>query len=173
MIFTRTGSEEKLKEKINSFGTGFEAYIPLYNRLKKFDKEYEIVTRPLFPGYLFVKAEDEEALKGCLLKIADFNKLLSSGKNIVPLSAEEESIIDKLCGKEHILDISYGYKDGRDVHFTSGPLVGMENLIKKVNRHKRIAVIEIDMLNEKRELIVGAAIADKKESSTTTENNDW
>lgn len=174
IIFTKTGKEEYLKNKLEEqvIKPGEEAYILLCNRIKKINGEYTVVTKPLFPGYLFINTENEEDLKKYLRKLPIYNILLGSGNDVVPLNKQEEIFMDRLCGKNHILDISYGYKVGRVTHITSGPLVGMESFIKKINRHKRIAVIEIDMFNERRELIVGASIADKEEEVNTTSYGD-
>ena len=163
-IFTQEGLEGNLKNEIEEWliRPGEEVYLLMNNRLKKFDGEYKIITRPLFPGYVFVNTEDEERLRAHFRRNTEISKLLYSPEandNIVLLSEEEEKILDQLCGKDHVLDISTGYKDENGAHITSGPLVGMENMIKKINRHKRIAVIEIDIFS-KRELIVGLEIPD-------------
>ncbi len=163
-IFTREGLEENLTNEIEErfIRPGEEVYILMNNRLKKYDGEYKIITKPLFPGYVFVNTDDGERLRAHFRRNTEISKLLYSPEaddNIVLLGEKEEKILDQLCGKDHVLDISTGYKDKDGVHITSGPLVGMENMIKKINRHKRIAVIEIDIFSN-RELIVGLEIPD-------------
>lgn len=161
VIYTRAGNEEKLRDKITDLVLlpGDEVYIPMYNRQKKYEGEYRVVTRPLFQGYVFYETEDGISLWERLRKITDIKKLLRDGDDeVAPLKKEEEILLYKLCGKEHVLDISEGYKEGSRVRVIKGPLMGQEALIKKVNRHKRIAVIEIDMFQRKMELVVGLQI---------------
>ena len=172
-IFTREGCEETLKNEIEErfIRLEEEVYILMVNRLKKYDGEYRIVARSLFPEYVFIDTEDDDRLSINLRRNREIRALLFSSdpdENIVVLGKEEEKILDRLCGKDHILDISYGYKDEDGVHITTGPLVGMERIIKKVNRHKRIAVIEIDFLSKKKELIVGLDIENGKEPGSDT-----
>ena len=160
MIFTQTGNEEDLKDKLKELVLlpGEEVYIPVYNRQRKYGGEYRIVSRPLFPGYLFYETERVGDLRERLRKITDFKRLLSFDGDIIPLSADEEILLYKLCGKEHVLDVSTGYREGDRVRVIRGPLMGMEANIKKVNRHKRIAVIEIEMFNRTMELVVGLEV---------------
>ena len=163
VIYTRAGNEEKLRDKIIDLVLlpGDEVYIPMYNRQKKYDGEYRVVTRPLFQGYVFYETEDGSTLRDRLRLITDIKKLLRNGDDeVTPLRDEEEILLCKLCGRDHVLDVSEGYKEGETVRIIRGPLMGQEALIKKVNRHKRIAVIELDMFQRKMELVVGLQILD-------------
>ena len=49
------------------------------------------------------------------------------------------------------------------VIITSGPLKGNEALIKKIDRHKRRAYLEIEMFGRKVEAQVGLEIVKKRE----------
>lgn len=51
-------------------------------------------------------------------------------------------------------------RNGRPV-ITSGPLKGREGLIRKIDRHKRIADIEIPLAGERRQVTVGLEIYEK------------
>ena len=48
------------------------------------------------------------------------------------------------------------------VVITSGPLMGMERNIKKVNRAKRQAVVELVFMGEKREITHGLRVINKE-----------
>ena len=85
VIYTRAGNEEKLRDKIIDLVLlqGDEVYIPMYNRQKKYEGEYRVVTRPLFQGYVFYETEDGMALWDRLRKITDIKKLLRNGDDEV------------------------------------------------------------------------------------------
>ena len=65
--------------------------------------------------------------------------------------------------------MSRGYqKDGR-IYVTEGPLKGLEHLICRADRHKRIAWLKVKLLGEARRLKAGLEIVkkiEKKEEST-------
>ena len=54
--------------------------------------------------------------------------------------------------------MSYGMQVGDKVRVTEGALVGLEYRIVKIDRHKRKAVIEIELFREKKEITVGLEI---------------
>ena len=62
---------------------------------------------------------------------------------LVRIGAEEEKILRNLCGKEHHLEMSRGIIREGNAQVTDGPLKGMENRIRRIDRHKRLAKIEI------------------------------
>ena len=52
-------------------------------------------------------------------------------------------------------------KDGKPV-VTSGPLKGRESLIRRIDRHKRTAEIEIPFVEDDMRVIVGLEIYEKQ-----------
>ena len=59
-------------------------------------------------------------------------------------------------------DSSVGYFEGDNIVVTYGPLVGMEGSIKRIDRHKRLALVEMDMFDRVTEVKVGLEIIEKK-----------
>ncbi len=159
-VFTRAGREILVRDKIRDMvlRPGEEVYVPLYNRQKKYGGEYKIVSGVLFPGYLFCKTEDAEDLKKRLRMILECAKLLGSENIIIPLKGEEEMLLYKLCGEEHVLDVSTGYYEGDSVRIIKGPLMGLEGRIVKINRHKRIAVLSVELMQRSMEITVGLEV---------------
>ena len=49
----------ELWARSNLWERGLEAYLPIYLKLRSHARKREMVMRPLFPGYLFVKADLE------------------------------------------------------------------------------------------------------------------
>ena len=160
VIYTLAGKEKVVEQKIRELVLlpGEDVYIPTYNRQKKIHGKYEIVTGILFPGYIFYETEDVSELRERLRMVLDVTKLLGSGNFIIPLRDEEEVLLYKLCGKEHVLDVSTAYYEMKEVRVIQGPLMGMEARIKKINRHKQTAVIEVEMLHRIMEITVGLEI---------------
>ena len=58
--------------------------------------------------------------------------------------------------------MSEGFIENDRVVITSGPLQGNEGLIRKIDRHKRKAYLEIDMFGRKLKTQVGLEIVRKQ-----------
>ena len=63
---------------------------------------------------------------------------------------------------EHLVEMSVGYMEGERIVVMEGPLMGKEGMICKVDRHKRIAVIEVEMFGKTTTAKVGLEIVAKR-----------
>ena len=70
--------------------------------------------------------------------------------------------MEGLGGKEQIVGMSEGFIKNDKVVITSGPLVGREGLIRKIDRHKRKAFIEIEMFGRPQKVEMGVEILWKR-----------
>ncbi|WP_448782252.1 antiterminator LoaP [Blautia sp.] len=162
----RTGTEENIRcqcQRLISSDTLERCFIPYYQQKKRFQGEWHIQERILFPGYVFLITQNLEKLVESLKKVIGMTKLIGTGDEIVPLSEAEISLITKLGGEstESIVKISQGIIEGDQVHILSGPLKGLEGAIRKIDRHKRIAYLSVDMFNRTVDMKVGLEIVAK------------
>lgn len=127
-----------------------DAYIPRVEQYRKYRGEWRVVKEILFPGYLFVVSDKIDELYYALKGVPLFTKLLGADKKFLwPLSEEEVTFLQSFCtDKHHTVDMSSGYIVGDKVTITSGPLMGKEAAIKKIDRHKRIAYLETRFFNQ-------------------------
>lgn len=127
-----------------------DAYIPVVEQYRKYHGEWRVVKEILFPGYLFVVSDRIAELYFALKRVPRFTRLLGADKEFLwPLSEEEVAFLQSFCAnKSHTVDLSLGYIVGDKVTITSGPLVGKEASIIKIDRHKRIACLEIRFFNQ-------------------------
>ena len=89
-------------------------------------------------------------------------KLLRDEHSVQQLTENEEELLINLGGADHIVEMSYGYIEGQKVNITQGPLKGLEGEIRKIDRHKRSCIVEIDMFGQKTRMTVGLEIVEKK-----------
>ena len=69
VIQVETGKENKTIKEMNerlSSAFSVEAFTPLYEANKKMHGEYIRVTKPYFPGYVFVETDNPQELFKCL-----------------------------------------------------------------------------------------------------------
>ncbi|WP_255376338.1 antiterminator LoaP [Massilimicrobiota sp. An134] len=116
----------------------------------------------LFKGYVFMITDHVDDLYTQLKKVPDLTKLLGNdGENIYPIYKEEAMFLSQVGGQKHLIDISIGYIEGDTIKVTSGPLMGIEGLIRKIDRHKRIAFIEVSLLGQSRIVQIALEIIKK------------
>ena len=94
---------------------------------------------------------------------ADIIRLLTYGKEgTIALRDAERIRLEYLFRGKRCLEHSVGYIEGDRVIITGGALVGMEGIIKKINRHHRSAQMEIDLFNETQTIDVALEIVSRR-----------
>lgn len=137
-------------------------FIPYYQQKKRFQGEWHIQERILFPGYVFLIAQNLECLVNGLKKVIGLTKLIGIGDQIVPLVQEEVELLMRIGTDKQLVEMSSGIIENDRVRILSGPLMGMEGNIRRIDRHKRIAYLEIEMFGRTVEMKVGLEIIRKE-----------
>lgn len=125
-------------------------------RMVKERGEWKRKIEPAFQKYIFAETEDTDGFRIRLRKVHELTKMLGADGSIIPVYPEEQEMLQKLGGEEHVIRYSEGYMLGDRLVVTEGPMKGMEGFVKWVDRHQRIAGIEVFLLG--RQLIVKMGI---------------
>ncbi len=141
-----------------------------YYRNKQYQKQgNKYLRRPLYPGYVFVETDmpDVEFIRVFyyyINKSSSIIRLLTSNNaNKLAISAEEKARLEYWSLGRRCLSHSTGYINGDKVIIVTGPLVGKEGIIKRINRHNRCAYVELDFLGQKQIVKMALEIIDKKQ----------
>lgn len=107
----------------------------------------------LYPDYVFIKSilnqnDFDKKFKDFFITIKGLIEILNID-NLNALSYEETLLFEKLFNGGDIIKRTIGKKVDGKYKPTSGPLVGLDSNIKKVNRHNRNATLEFEFLNNK------------------------
>ncbi len=159
-----TGSEEKIRIQCECHIDDVvlqSCFIPHYEEKRKIDGTWKICKKKLFPGYVFLVSENLEQLVDSLKKVTGFTKLIGTGDTIVPLTEKEINFLMRFGGKDHTVEMSEGIIEGDQIIITEGPLMGQEAMIKKIDRHKRKAWLEMEMFGRMQRVEVGLEITKK------------
>ncbi len=165
VIQVTTGKEDQILSMIKKYSVQKyleECFSPKYEHKKKYLGQWRQEEAILFPGYIFVISDQVEELYQALKNIPELTKLLGVGEKWTPMTKEDIEIVETLSGKERIVRFSEGYIVGVAVVITKGPLQGMEGTIKKIDRHKRKAYLEIPMFGRVLNAQVGLEIVEKR-----------
>lgn len=116
-----------------------------YQKMIRYKGRWHLERRKLLPGWIFLSGtEDMES------------------DRMNPLIPCETPFLKLLCQEENLIGISKGIiKDGKSI-ITSGPLKGRECLIRRIDRHKRTAEIEIPLADTSMRVTVGLEIYEKQ-----------
>lgn len=126
-----------------------------YQCMIRYGGQWHLEKRTVLPGCVF--------LAGIRMALPRGNRQkLGSMKQDIFLAPCEPPYLKFLCQDGALIEISRGViKNGVPV-VTSGPLKGREGLIRKINRHKRTAWIEIPFNGGKKQVTVGLEIYEKE-----------
>lgn len=162
-----TGRELKtldLMGRVLGEDAGAEFFVPRFQYHKKIKGAWQLVEELLTPGYLYARtsARSVDDLARRLWQVPAFTRMLAQDDgSFVPLSSDEEAWLVRLTGADHVVEPSIGFIEGDRVVITEGPLAGLESQIKKIDRHKRLAYIDVHLMGRTKTIKVGAEIVRK------------
>lgn len=147
-----------------------ECFAPEYEVMWRLCGEWKLVKKLLFPGYLFFVTDDVEQLAHELRHVPALTRLLGDDENsFYPLTDDERDWFCAFMDGAHVVRMSEGYIAGDVVKVTRGPLMGMEGEIRKIDRHKRRAYLDVSLFGRTVPTNVGLEIVRKTAASETQE----
>ena len=164
VIQVQAGNEQGIANRCNQLliTDGEEAFVPQADRRQRIKGAFRDVRLVLFPGYVFFRTDDPVSLYKRLKTIPCMTKLLRMAEDFCPVYPQEEKMLLRLCGRNHVAEMSTGIIEGDRVKILSGPMSELEGKIRRIDRHKRLATVEIDMLGQTRNVLLGLEIIEKR-----------
>ena len=149
VIHLKTRSEDEFIARAESMLDDGEARFIWLRRSLRIRKRGEWIETlaPIFPGYLFVEAQEiSPELFMKVKRIPGFFRFLQNNENIEPLSEGDKKLISHFLSFGQVVDKSVVYFDaGNRIRVVSGPLKELEGKIIKVDRRKGRAKVKLDM----------------------------
>ncbi len=160
-----SGEEAKVEECIRRFvdeALVGEIFVPRFEAMRRWKGEWHKRAERLAPGYLFVETRDAEKLALQLRRVPAFTKVLGNNEVFIPLNDEEVAWLNAFTGNgRRVIEMSEGIVEGSKVIVLRGPLVGHEAEIKRIDRHRRMAELEVTMLGRMKTIRLGLEIVSK------------
>lgn len=160
-----SGQEAKVEELIRRFvdeSVIGEIFVPRFEAMRRWKGEWHKRTERLTPGYLYVETSDVEKLALQLSRVPAFTKLLGNNEVFIPLNDDEVAWLNAFTGNDcRVIEMSEGIVEGSKVVVLRGPLMGHEAEIKRVDRHRRTAELEICMFGRVKTIRLGLEIISK------------
>ena len=150
--YTRARHEKSVARQLES--RLIDAFLPLYVRLSQWKDRRVSVQSPLFPGYVFVRIPLLERMR--VLEIPGVVRLVGFTDQPTPLPEEEMEALRQGL-RTGLLAEPYPYLEvGRRVRLRSGPLQGLEGILKKKKTTFRF-VISMELIQRSISVEVDAA----------------
>ena len=140
VIHTRSRREKKVAHYCNSVEIKY--YLPLESRIKIYGRKKVQTTLPLFPGYLFVLADEKERYE--LLLTHHISKILKVS-NQFELIKDLEKIYVAECCEIKLVPCELNI-EGRRARIEIGPMRGLEGLISRIKGRDRI-ILNVNFIN--------------------------
>lgn len=160
-IRTGTETEACMQCRQRVMEEGEEVFVMLAERMTKIRGEWFLTMGRLFPGYVFVETGDIRGFHERLGRAGQAARILRTGDEMTPLHPEEEGYLRAAGGEEHVVRYSQGYVKGDELVVTSGPLKDFRGTLKKILRHKRLAVLEMTLMGRAVEVTVGLGVVSR------------
>ncbi len=164
VIYVNSGQEENvinICNRVVSKETYNRLFIPRYICSRKYEGSWHDEALILFPGYVFVDTDDVEAFKMQLRQVDRLTRIIGDGKVSVPVSPREQRYLTDMMNEDDVIQISKGYLIGDKIEIMSGPLKPYPAIITRVDRHKRIAEIDVKLFGISTKARVGLEIIKK------------
>ena len=138
-LYLHSRAEKKVYARLVE--QGFEAYLPLVTRMKKWSDRLKKVEEPLFKSYLFVRADEKTHFE--ILSIPGVTKFVSFERKAVTVPENQINAIKKYCDdyvqddkeQDHI-----EFHEGQLVRITSGEMRGLIGRLAPIKNKKRLIV---------------------------------
>lgn len=128
---------------------------------RRWHGEYKMIEKVTFPGYFFIDSDDPKALEELLLRIPSVVTPVRIGGGFHPIKeAEEEILNDMMDENDLVLSSTGNIVDGKLI-VDEGPLKGLEDKVKKFDRHDRWADLEMELFDECKTMRVGLQIVSR------------
>lgn len=159
-VWVRTGQEEKVLQMCSEM-LPEQCFLPRYERARKQNGKWIKLKEPLFPGYLFFISDNVEMLIDGLKMVPDFTKVLGDDQEPIALYPHEIDFLQKYTNENRVLEMSYGFLEGDRLVVTDGPLKDYQGKIVRIDRHKRLATLEMEFFGRVVRMKVGMEVVEK------------
>jgi transcriptional antiterminator RfaH len=153
VLQTRSRQEKAVAADLTALGVGH--FLPLVKQVRYYGRRKARVQVPLFPGYVFLHGQVDQAYE------ADRLKRIA---NILPVSDQQRidwelRNIHLALGQQANLDPHPYLAVGTRVEVRSGPFQGLQGLVENRDRLDRV-ILQINYLSRAMSLEIDAALLD-------------
>lgn len=155
-LFTVTGEEEKVKERLQfRFKDRFQTLIPRRRLRERKNGVWTETMKVLFPGYVLIHGPVKEEDPASFKDIPGLLKLIRTGKDLAQIDPGEMDILLKLAGNNGTIGFSKVLVENGRVIVTDGPLTALEGIIASIDTRKGRAKVVLNFMGNSKTVDLG------------------
>lgn len=138
-LYVHSRAEKRVYAHLTDMG--YEAYLPLVVKMKKWSDRMKQVEEPLFKSYLFVRVDIRKYFD--VLNIPGVTRFVSFEKKAVVVPQNQINAIKKYCNDYTEDDGEVNeteFHEGQLVRITSGAMTGLIGRLAPIDSKKRLIV---------------------------------
>jgi transcriptional antiterminator RfaH len=141
VVHTRPNSESKAD--VNLRRQGFSTYLPRYQRQIKHARKVEVVTRPLFPRYLFVELDLAHDQWRSIQSTFGISQIVLAGGQPQALPDGVVAAIRAREAEDGYVKIGLpaGLKPGSRIRLLDGAFADATGILEQVSDERRVAIL--------------------------------
>jgi transcriptional antiterminator RfaH len=145
VVHTQPNGEERARHNLER--QGFEVYLPRYLKQRRHARRVELVRRPLFPRYMFVRFDPELAQWRSINGTFGVAHLVSPGER--PVMAPNR-VIEAIKARHDendlvVLNPPRSFRPGQKLEILDGPLAQQSGLFQRLTDNERVVLL-LDLL---------------------------
>lgn len=160
-LHVKTGAENDVEQFLDYHFDSNECYSIVPKRklteVRK-SKRYEVI-KIFFPGYVLINLDMSTDIYYIIRKIPNvYTVLKQDGEYYSRISDEEVNPLLKLLKDTDLIDYSKIFIENSEVSVNSGPLLGLEGLIRKVDKRRGRAKVALNFMGSEKTVDLGVEI---------------
>lgn len=121
-----------------------DAFVMRKERWRKCNDVWQEYPVPMYQEYFFAVTKDVAELDRAMSKLSFPARIARGcGNHYAPLSAAAQAWYEDALDEKRVIRTSTAVIVNGILHVQSGPLVGQENRVLKIDRHKRFAYVDV------------------------------
>lgn len=141
VVWTASRAERRVESRMAA--QGLEPWLPKTTELRRWSDRWKEVVLPLFPGYLFVRAELSNLPS--ILRTPGVITVVKSGEVHKPALLSDGFIASlrtaiETCGGSPVPSDDVHYSPNDEVIVSEGPLAGLRGIVQEVRGGRRLVV---------------------------------
>jgi transcription antitermination factor NusG len=151
-LYTRHQHEKTVAEMLES--KECDVFLPLYESVRRWKDRRKVLSLPLFPGYVFVRARPSRRLH--IVTTPGVHMILCHGDNLATIPDEEIEAIRRTVSGNYRVEPHPFLRCGDRVRVTRGSLDGIEGILVRKKNVFRL-VLSVAMLSQSVAVEIDAA----------------
>lgn len=151
-LYTRHQHEKVVADMLSA--KGLEVFLPLYESIRRWKDRSKMLALPLFPCYVFVRAEHGQRLQ--VVSTPGVHTILTRGEHVATVPEDEIEAIRRTVDGAFRVEPHPFLKCGERVRVTRGSLEGVEGILVRKKSLFRL-ILSVNMLAQSVAVEIDAA----------------